>query len=90
MTISILTNKFNREICKIPWAIFSEVAVTIVGNVKAENAGWNPFFKMCGKRLKTKKKNIWDEMIIMMIEYVNNWCPPTRTNEASSNENGAQ
>ena len=66
MSISIVTNIFNRGICKIPWAIFSEVAVTIVGNVKAENEGWNPCFKICGKRLKTKKKNNWEAIIIKM------------------------
>ena len=90
MYVSIETSSFKNGIWRIPCAIFRDVAVTIVGKVKAEKAGWNPCFKIRGNRLKTKKKNDWDAIIIMMNNHIGNWFPKTRTNDASRRENGAQ
>ena len=42
----------------MPWDIFNEVAVMMVGKVRAEKAGWKPCFKILGKRLRTKKKKV--------------------------------
>jgi len=39
MKVSNQTKRFRIGICKTPWAIFKDVAVMMVGKVRAEKAG---------------------------------------------------
>jgi len=39
MIVSSQTRRLRTGICRMPWAIFNEVAVMIVGKVRAEKAG---------------------------------------------------
>ena len=90
MKVSNQTKRFRIGICKIPWAIFKDVAVMMVGKVRAEKAGWKPCFKILGKRLRTKKKKVCDARIITSKIQLERLTPPTRTRAANSREKGAQ
>jgi len=39
MIVSSQTRRLRTGNCRMPWAIFNEVAVMIVGKVRAEKAG---------------------------------------------------
>ena len=90
MIISDQTRKSRTGNCSMPWAIFNEVAVMIVGNVRAENAGWKPCFKILGKRLRTKKKKVCDARIMTSKIQLGRAFPPTLTSAAKRSEKGAQ
>ena len=62
----------------------------MVGKVRAEKAGWKPWFKILGKRLRTKKKKVCDVRIITSKIQLGRLAPPTRTRAANSREKGAQ
>ena len=74
----------------MPWAIFNEVVVIMVGKVRAEKAGWKPCFKILGKRLRTKKKKVCDARIMTTKLQLGRLGPPTRIRAAKSREKGAQ
>ena len=90
MIVSIQTSRLRVGNCRIPWAIFKEVAVIMVGKVRAEKAGWKPCFKILGKRLRTKKKKACDARTMTSKIQLGRSGPPIRTSAANSRENGAQ
>ena len=90
MIVSIQTSRLRVGNCRIPWAIFKEVVVMMVGKVRAEKAGWKPCFKILGKRLRTKKKKVCDARIITSKVQLGRLYPPTLANAAKRRENGAQ
>ena len=90
MIISNQTRRLRTENCRMPWDIFNEVAVMMVGKVRAEKAGWNPCFRILGKRLRTKKKKACDARIMTSKTQLGRSGPPIRTSAANSRENGAQ
>ena len=49
MIVSNQTRRLRAGNCRMPWDIFNEVAVIMVGKVRAEKAGWKPCFKILGK-----------------------------------------
>ena len=62
----------------------------MVGKVRAEKAGWKPWFKILGKRLRTKKKKVCDARIMITKLQLGRLGPPTRISAAKSREKGAQ
>ena len=90
MIVSIQTSRLRVGNCRIPWAIFKEVAVMMVGKVRAEKAGWKPCFKILGKRLRTKKKKVCDARTMTSKNQLGRSGPPIRTSAANRRENGAQ
>ena len=90
MIISNQTRRLRTGNCRMPWDIFNEVAVMMVGKVRAEKAGWKPCFKILGKRLRTKKKKVCDARIITSKIQLGRLYPPTLTKAAKRRENGAQ
>ena len=90
MIISNQTTRLRTGNCRMPWDIFNEVAVMMVGKVRAEKAGWKPCFKILGKRLRTKKKKACDARIMTSKIQLGRSGPPTLTSAANRRENGAQ
>ena len=90
MIVSTKTRRLRAGNCRMLWAIFNEVAVIIVGKVRAEKDGWKPSFKILGKRLRTKKKKAWDARIMTTKLQLGRLGPPTRIRAAKRRENGAQ
>ena len=90
MIVSNQTRRLRAGNCRIPWAIFKEVAVMMVGKVRAEKAGCNPCFRILGKRLRTKKKKACDARIMTSKTELGRPGPPIRTSAANNRENGAQ
>ena len=90
MIVSNQTRRLRAGNCRMPWAIFKEVAVIMVGKVRAEKAGWKPCFKILGKRLRTKKKKTCDARTMTSKIQLGRSGPPIRTSAANSRENGAQ
>ena len=90
MIISNQTARLRTGNCRMPWDIFNEVAVMMVGKVRAEKAGWKPCFKILGKRLRTKKKKVCDARIMITKLQLGRLGPPTRISAAKSREKGAQ
>ena len=72
------------------WAIFNDVAVMMVGKVRAEKAGWKPCFKILGNRLSTKKKKACDARIMTRKIQLGRPKPPSLTSAAKRSEKGAQ
>ena len=56
MIISNQTRRLRTGNCRMPWDIFNEVAVMMVGKVRAEKAGWKPCFKNPWQATKDKEK----------------------------------
>ena len=90
MIVSAQTRRLRAGNCRMPWAIFNEVVVIMVGKVRAEKAGWKPCFKILGKRLRTKKKKVCDARIMTTKLQLGRLGPPTRIRAAKSREKGAQ